>query len=58
MLRESFFKEKSKFYLDHARKVHVIEGVMRVVRAGVARGLPMAVASGGSREHVIKVRRC
>lgn len=32
----------------------VIESVAEVVREGASRGLPMAVASGGSRHHVMK----
>jgi hypothetical protein len=33
-------------------QVPLIEPVMEIVREGVARGLPMAVASGGTRHHV------
>ncbi|KXZ50842.1 hypothetical protein GPECTOR_15g528 [Gonium pectorale] len=53
-LRHNFFTTKSQFYLDHAREVKVIDSVIDIVRAGAARGLPMAVASGGTRRHVME----
>lgn len=53
-LRHEFFTVKSRFYLDHAREVKVIDSVIDIVKAGAARGLPMAVASGGTRKHVME----
>ncbi|GIL69268.1 hypothetical protein Vretimale_12610 [Volvox reticuliferus] len=53
-LRHEFFTTKSKYYLEHAREVKVIDSVVEIVRAGAARGLPMAVASGGTRKHVME----
>ncbi|GLC46045.1 hypothetical protein PLESTB_001024300 [Pleodorina starrii] len=53
-LRHEFFTTKSKYYLEHAREVKVIDSVIDIVRAGAARGLPMAVASGGTRKHVME----
>ncbi|KAG2440559.1 hypothetical protein HYH02_010143 [Chlamydomonas schloesseri] len=53
-LRQDFFNTKSKYYLDHAREVEVIDEVVEIVKAGAARGLPMAVASGGTRKHVME----
>lgn len=35
-------------------QVAVIEGVVAIAQEGAARGLPMAVASGGCREHVME----
>ncbi|PNH03751.1 Fructose-1-phosphate phosphatase YqaB [Tetrabaena socialis] len=52
-LRHNFFTTKSQYYLDHAREVKVIPEVVDIARAGAALGLPMAVASGGTRKHVI-----
>ncbi|GFR46098.1 hypothetical protein Agub_g7578 [Astrephomene gubernaculifera] len=53
-LRHDFFHTKSKYYLEHAREVKVISSVVDIVRAGAGRGLPMAVASGGTRKHVME----
>ncbi|KAG2499778.1 hypothetical protein HYH03_002075 [Edaphochlamys debaryana] len=53
-LRHDFFHTKSRYYLEHAREVKVIDDVVAVVKAGAARGLPMAVASGGTRKHVME----
>ncbi|MEW5309156.1 MAG: hypothetical protein WDW38_001062 [Sanguina aurantia] len=52
--RQAFFDMKSQYYLDHAKEVAVIESVVAIAREGAARGLPMAVASGGCREHVME----
>ncbi len=35
-------------------QVKVIDSVIDIVKAGAARGLPMAVASGGTRKHVME----
>ncbi|GFH13526.1 uncharacterized protein HaLaN_09426 [Haematococcus lacustris] len=46
--RLAFFDTKGRFYAQ------VIEATLDIVRAGAAAGLPMAVASGGSRAHVVQ----
>ncbi|GAX80167.1 hypothetical protein CEUSTIGMA_g7605.t1 [Chlamydomonas eustigma] len=51
--RDEFFKRLMPgMYEKHHRPAEVIEPVMRIVRAGRKKGLPMAVASAGTRKHV------
>jgi HAD superfamily hydrolase (TIGR01509 family) len=45
---------KQELYLAQADDTTPIEAVFRIARAGKARGLPMAVATGGSRRQVTK----
>ncbi|KAL6764533.1 HAD-like domain-containing protein [Haematococcus lacustris] len=52
--RLAFFDTKGRFYVDNHSPAQVIEATLDIVRAGAAAGLPMAVASGGSRAHVLQ----
>mmetsp|Transcript_36118 Transcript_36118/g.80374 ORF Transcript_36118/g.80374 Transcript_36118/m.80374 type:complete len:210 (+) Transcript_36118:165-794(+) len=52
--RDEFFKMKLGFYELHKRPLSLIQPVMQIVEAGRARGLKMAVASGGTRWHVMQ----
>jgi phosphoglycolate phosphatase-like HAD superfamily hydrolase len=44
----------TSFGLCFCGQVKVIQSVVEIVLAGAARGLPMAVASGGTRKHVME----
>lgn len=51
---DAYFNLLSENYKTATNKVALIEPVMNLVREAKARGLPVGVASGGTREHVMR----
>ncbi|PSC69561.1 Fructose-1-phosphate phosphatase [Micractinium conductrix] len=47
-------QRKTELYVELAGETTVVECVMEIARAGKARGLPVAIATGGSRPQVTK----
>ena len=49
----AFIKFKRDWYLDQISMVRPVEPVLAIAREAQRRGIPMAIASGGGREHVL-----
>lgn len=49
----AFIRFKRDWYLSQINMVRPVEPVLAIAREAQRRGIPMAIASGGGREHVV-----